>query len=52
MAAKFSEFPKLFWNKSPTTVEHVSSVNLSVMISKFLNTRIQKNMALIHKPLI
>lgn len=52
VAAKFSESPELFWNKSPTTPEHVSSVNLSVMISKLLNIRIQKSMALIHKPLI
>jgi len=51
-AAKFSELPELFWNKSPTTLEHVSSVNLSVMISKLLNIRIQKSMSLIHKPLI
>lgn len=52
VAAKFSESPELFWNKSPRTPEHVSSVNLSVMISKLLNIRIQKSMALIHKPLI
>lgn len=51
-AAKFSKSPELFWNKSPATPEHVSSVNLSVMISKLLNIKIQKRMALIHKPMI
>lgn len=52
VAVKFSESHKLFWNKSPTAPEHVSCVNLSVMISKLLNIIIQKRMALILKPLI
>lgn len=52
VAFKFSESHKLVWNKSPTAPEHVSCVNLSVMISKLLNIIIQKRMALILKPLI
>lgn len=52
VAAKFLKLPGLFWNKSHTIPEHISSVNLSVMISKLLNIRIQKSMALIHNSLI
>lgn len=52
VVVKFSESHKLFWNKSLAAPEHVSCVNLSVMISKLLNIIIQKRMALILKPLI